>query len=943
MTQQGVTVRKANTGFLMLIGVRSTNGSMDREEINNYIAAHILDPVSRVSGVGTARQFGSGYAMRIWLNPDKLHGYGLSATQVLNAVQAQNVQFAAGSIGASPAIKDQAFTANVSTESRFSTPEQFGNIILRSNPDGTAVRLKDVARIALGADSYGFHNDFNGQPTGAVAISLSSGANALTVAQAVTQEMNKLAESFPPGLIWFSPYDSTTFINISIHEVLITLIEAIALVFLVMLLFLQNLRATIIPTLVIPVALLGTFLGMLALGFTINQLTLFGMVLSIGLVVDDAIVVIENVERVTREDKLPIKEATRKAMGQITGAVIAISLVLAAVFIPSAFQGGSVGTIYRQFALTIALSMAFSAFLALSFTPALCASLIRLDHDKKRNLFFRLFNRFFTWVTHTYAGHVSKAVGHAPRWMAVFVLLGVLCGFLYVKMPTSFLPAEDQGYAMIIVQLPPGATLDRTDKVMDQIRHILSKDPATESVFDISGWSFVGSGENVGMAFVKLKDWDKRSETAAQYIERNNGRLYMGIRNATVFMVNIPTVHGLGQFGGFDMYLQDRAGKGYDALLKAEHTLLAQAAKSPVLTKVRPNTLADAPQLRLDVDRTQAESMGLSVTDVYNAIRLMLAPVYVNDFSYQGRVDRVIMQAQAPYRMGPEALAHFYTPDASSSQTDDPASADNMIPISNVVHAKWEFGPPSKTRYDGLSAIEIVGSAASGYSSGQAMSTMQQIVDKYLPPGFGIDWTGQSFQEVIAGNTAPLLFALSLVVAFLCLAALYESWSIPISVLLIVPLGALGAVALTLLRGLTNDIYFKIGLITIIGLAAKNAILIIEFAVEEQAAGRSLREAVVEAARIRLRPILMTSLAFILGVLPLAISTGAGANARHAIGTGVIGGMLFATFLGVLLVPVFYVAVRRVLGDKLDSETAGSVVDTEPFGKPDDSDPSGPS
>lgn len=937
VVQQGVVVNKANSGFLMLVALRSTNDSLDRDAINDYIASNVLDQVSRLPGVGSVRHFGAGYAMRIWLNPDKLHGYDLSASQVLNAVRSQNVQFAAGSIGASPSTDGQGFTANVSTESRFSDPDQFGNIILRANNDGTAVRLKDVADIHLGAESYGFDTEYNGSPTGAFAIQLLPGANALTVAQDVKDKMNELSSSFPASMEWFSPYDSTTFVNISIDEVVHTLIEAIILVFLVMLLFLQDIRATIIPTLVIPVALLGTFLGMLVLGFTINQLTLFGMVLAIGIVVDDAIVVIENVERVHREDKLPIKQATRKAMGQITGAVIAITVVLAAVFIPSAMQGGSVGAIYRQFALTIALSMGFSALLALTFTPALCATLIKDQHDKPKNWVFRKFNDFFDWVTETYRGHVHKAVGHAPRWMLVFVLLGVLCGFLFMKMPSSFVPEEDQGYAMMMVQLPPGATLTRTQKVMTKVRNILEQDPAYDSVFQVSGFSFVGSGENVGMAFIRLKDWGDRSVTAQEYIERSNGKLFMGIKDATVFMVNMPTIQGLGQFGGFDMYLQDRSGAGYDALVQAEHTLLAKASQNKVLTQVRPNNLADSPQLKLGVDRTQAQSMGLSVSDVYNAVQLMLAPVYVNDFFYHDRVKRVIMQAQAPYRMGPESLSHFYTPGPKSgTASGDDSGGSEMIPLSNVVNASWFFGPPSKTRYNGYSSIEIVGSSAPGYSSGQAMSAMEQIVADDLPAGFGIDWTGQSYQEVISGNAAPLLFGLSLVVAFLCLAALYESWSIPVSVLLIVPLGVLGAVAFTMLRGLTNDVYFKIGLITIIGLAAKNAILIIEFAVEEQADGRSLRDAVVEAARLRLRPILMTSLAFVLGVLPLAISSGAGANARHAIGTGVIGGMLFATFLGVLLVPVFYVTIRRLLGDKLDHQAAGSAREGEPFGNPDD-------
>jgi multidrug efflux pump len=629
-------------------------------------------------------------------------------------------------------------------------------------------------------------------------------------------------------------------------------------------------------------------------------------------------------------------------MGQITGAVIAITLVLAAVFIPSAMQGGSVGAIYRQFALTIALSMLFSAFLALSFTPALCATLIKPDHDKRPNIVFRKFNQFFGWVTDTYSRHVHKAAGHAPRWMVVFVLLAVLAGFLFVKMPTAFLPSEDQGYAMLMVQLPPGATMERTEAVMTKVRKILKDDPATQDFFNIIGFSFVGSGENVGMGFIHLKDWGDRSVDAEQYIARNNGKLAKNIHDAQVYMVNVPTVQGLGQFGGFDFYLEDLTGKGYDALTKAEGLLLAKASQNPALTGVRPNAVADAPQLKLDVNRTKAQSMGLSVSDVYNAIQLMLAPVYVNDFTSEGRVKRVMMQAAAPYRMSPDALSHFYTPSSLPSANGNgngngnagEGVGDNMIPLSNVVQSSWFFGPPSRTRYNGFSAIEIVGQAAPGHSSGQAQAAMQDIVNKDLPAGFGIDWTGQSFQEILSGNAAPLLFGLSLVGAFLALAALYESWSIPVSVLLIVPLGLLGAVVFSMLRGLPNDIYFKIGLITIIGLAAKNAILIIEFAVEEQAAGRSLRESVVEAARLRFRPILMTSLAFILGVLPLAVSTGAGANARHAIGTGVIGGMLFATFLGVLLVPVFYVSIRRLRGDKLD--TQAGAIEADPFGPAED-------
>jgi multidrug efflux pump len=915
VTKQGVVVAKANAGFLMVVALKSDTPSIDRDRLNDIVGSQVLDQISRVPGVGSTQQFGSEYAMRIWLNPDKLQGYGLSASQVLAAIQAQNVQFAAGSLGADPALPGHGFSATVSTEGRFTTPEQFAAIILRANADGTTVTLGDVGRISFGPNGYGFDTQWDGKPIGAFAIQLLPGANALDVATAVRAKMDELAPSFPLGVSWFSPYDSTSFVTISINEVVHTLIEAIILVFLVMLLFLQNIRATIIPTLVIPVALLGTFLGMLVLGFTINQLTLFGMVLAIGIVVDDAIVVIENVERIMTEENLSPKDATRKAMGQITGAIVAITVVLAAVFVPSALQPGATGVIYKQFALTIAVSMGFSAVLALSFTPALCASFLKPEHDKKKNIVYRKFNELFTWVTHTYTGHVGGAVRHAPRWMMAFVLVAVLGGFLYTRLPGSFLPEEDQGYALAVIQLPPGATKQRTSAVMKQMRDVLNKDSAVEGVLQVTGFSFIGSGENAGMAFIKLKDWAKRDVTAAQFIQRANGEMQQ-VHDARIFVANIPTVQGLGQFGGFDMYLQDRGGAGRDALTQARNTLLGKASQDKLLTGVRPNSLEDAPQLHLDVDRVQAQSMGLSVGDIYNAISLMLAPVYVNDFTYGGRVKRVIMQADAPYRMGPEALQHIVTPGPSATGSNTP----QMIPLSNVVHTRWNVSSPSLTRYNGYSAVEIVGSPAPGHASGEAMSEMEKIVNNDLPKGFGFDWTGQSYQEILSGNAATLLMVLSIVIVFLALAALYESWSIPVAVLLVVPLGLLGTVVFTLLRGLPDDIYFKIGLITVIGLAAKNAILIVEFAVEQQLAGKTLRDAVVTAARLRLRPILMTSLAFILGVFPLFISSGAGANARHAIGTGVIGGMLFATFLGVLLIPVFYVVVRRLLGDKLDGE-----------------------
>ena len=924
VVQQGVVVAKANAGFLMVLALRSENPAVDRNALNDIVGSRVLDQISRIPGVGSTRQFGSEYAMNIWLDPDKLHGYGLSASEVLDAVRAQNVQFAAGTVGGQPSLPTQGFTATVSAEGRFSSPAEFENIILRANSDGTTVRLKDVARVDFGAFTYGFDTQWNGKPTGAFAIQLLPGANALNVANLARAKMDELAPSFPQGVSWFSPYDSTTFVKISIREVVKTLAEAIVLVFLVMLIFLQNLRATIIPTLVIPVALLGTFLGMLIIGFTINQLTLFGMVLAIGIVVDDAIVVIENVERIMSEEGLSPREATRKAMGQITGAVVAITVVLAAVFVPSALQGGTAGAIYKQFSLTIAMAMVFSAFLALGFTPALCATMLKPTTHDNQNFAFRWFNRTFEWVRKTYKGHIGGAIAHAPRWMILFVLIVALCGFFFTRLPGSFLPEEDQGYALAIVQLPSGATLQRTQAVLTQVRQTLEKDPAFDGMMQIAGFSFVGQGENVGMAFIRLKAWDDRDIIASDYIQKTNREL-AAVRDAQIFVVNLPTVSGLSQFGGFDMYLQDRAGAGRVALAGARNALLDAAAKDPALTAVRPNTLEDAPQLQLDVDRVQAQSMGLSVSDIYSAIQLMFAPVYVNDFFYQGRVKRVTMQADAPYRMSPDALQHFYTPSSLAT-----ASQDSMIPLSNVVKSSWFTGSPSLTRYNGYSAVESVGSQAAGHSSGEAMQSLQKIVNTDLPPGFGSDWTGQSYQEILSGNAATLLLVLSIVVVFLCLAALYESWSIPVAVLLVVPLGVLGAVLAANLRGLPNDIYFKIGLITIIGLAAKNAILIVEFAVAEQKAGRSLRDAVIDASRLRLRPILMTSFAFIMGVLPLAISTGAGANARHAIGTGVIGGMLFATFLGLLLIPVFYVVVRRLLGDTLDGTSKERALESKP-------------
>src|SRR6478736_2796589 len=914
VVQQGVVVSKANSGFLVVIALKSSDPAIGKDELSDLLASNVLDQISRVPGVGSTQLFGGQYSMNIWLNPDKLHAYGLSASEVLAAVRAQNVQFSAGQVGSEPSPDTQMFTASVAAEGRFTKPEEFENILLRANEAGAAVRLKDVARVEVSGSAHGFDLQWNGQPAAGFAVSLAPGENALEVAAAVKARMAQLQASFPKGVEWFTPYDTSDFVRISVDEVIKTLAEAMVLVFLVMLLFLQNIRATLIPTLVIPVALLGTFLGMYVLGFTINQLSLFGMVLAIGIVVDDAIVVIENVERIMTEEGLSPKEATRKAMHQITGAVIAITIVLAAVFIPSALQTGSANAVYKQFALTIAMAMMFSTFLALGFTPALCASLLKPStHHESRNPIFRLYNKYYGKMGTTYVRHIGSAVRHAPRWMVAFLGLAILCGFLFWRMPGSFLPEEDQGYAFAIVQLPPGSTLRRTNAVFETIRSKVEKLEGFDGMMQVSGFSFIGQGENVGMAFIKLKPWDQRKINAKDFIQNANMALFP-IRDAQIFVANLPTVNGLGQFGGFDMYLQDRTGQGRDALMGAMGTLLGKAGENKALVGVRPNTLEPSPQLKLDVDRLQAQAMGLQVGDIYSAIQVMLAPVYVNDFVQGGRVKRVQMQADAAYRTGAESLSHFYTP----TDAKDANGVPTMIPLSNVVHAKWEVAAPSLTRYNGFAAVEIVGAQAPGHSSGEAMKAMQSIVEKDLPAGFGYDWARQSHHEILSGSQTTMLMILSIVVVFLCLAALYESWSVPVSVLLVVPVGVLGAVALSMMRGLPNDIYFKIGLITVIGLAAKNAILIVEFAIQERNAGKPLGLAVVEASKLRLRPILMTSLAFIMGVLPLAISSGAGANARHAIGTGVIGGMLAATFLGLLFIPVFYAIVRRMLGDKLD-------------------------
>jgi multidrug efflux pump len=921
--QQGIRISKSSAGFLGAIALRSTPGGPDQADLNNLVASRILDQIQRIQGVASANQFGAEYGMRIWLDPDKLRGYNMSAAAVLDTVRKQNVQFAAGSIGTQPAIPGQQVSATVTTEGRFTSPEQFENILLRTDPNGTSVRLKDVARVVLGQSQYSQEARFEGTPVAAFIIQLLPNAHALDVMKAVKEKMAALQATFPPGVTWFTSFDSTTFIRIAIQEVIITLIEAVVLVFIVMLVFLQSFRATIIPTLVVPVALMGALIGIYMVGFSINQLTLFAMVLAIGIVVDDAIVVVEAAERIMREEHLPAKEATRKAMQQITGAIVAITLVLAAVFIPSALQTGSVGVIYRQFALTIALSMAFSAFLALSFTPALCATLLRHEH-LRGNFLFNWFNRAYGRTQKEYVKVVFQSVAHTPRWMIGFAVIVVLAGFLFRELPGSFVPEEDQGYALLDVQLPPGATLQRTTQVLQQIDKVLRQNPAVEFATLVSGASFTGNGENVGRAFVRLVPYSKRDVTAPEFIRWANKTLENEIHDARVFMINLPTIRGLGQFGGFDFYLEDRSGLGRQALKEAQSTVLSKAESDPVLTAVRINSLQPAPRLQLGVDRVQAEALGLSVSDVFTEVQLMLAPVYANDFLYQGRVLRVLLQADAPYRMSPDALSHFYLPNANNA----------MIPLSNFVSSSWVVADPALTRYNGYPAVEITGTNAPGKSSGEAMAEMQKIVVDSLPRGFSYDWAGQSLQELISGAQAPLLFALSILVVYLCLAALYESWSVPVAVLMAVPVGLLGSTVAALLRGLPNDVFFKVGLLTIIGLSAKNAILIVEFAVTERARGRSLHNAVLEAARLRFRPILMTSFAFILGVFPMVISSGAGANARHAIGTGVVGGMLSAAILGVLLIPVCFVALRRLMGDRLDEPGRAETVPLPSGGNP---------
>jgi multidrug efflux pump len=895
----GITVAKSARNYVMIVAMISPDKSYDNVALGSYAAANVLDSIRRVPGVGEALLFGTEYSMRLWLKPEKLQGYGLSPADVSNAVRSQNSQLATGELGQLPAAPGQELNAVIITKSRLSSTEEFGNIIVRTNPDGSTLRVKDVARVELGAQDYSVSARIDGQPAAGIAIRLTPDANALDTVKAVKARMSELAKFFPKGIDWVVPYETSQFIDISIKEVLKSLVEALVLVVLVMYLFLGNLRATLIPAIVIPIALVGALVGLYLLGYSINVLTLFAMVLAIGIVVDDAIVVVENVERIMTTEGLSPRDATRKAMDQIVGAIIAITLVLSAVFIPMAFFPGSTGAIYRQFAVTLVLTMAFSALMALTLTPALCASMLRHKAAERRSKF----SEFFLRVTHGYTGAVGKIVTRTGRYLLIYAAILLAVGGLFSKLPGSFLPEEDQGYFISIIQLPAGATQDRTLEVLSQVEQYYLGQKEVERVVGVAGFSFFGRGQNAAITFVRLKGWDERREaesSSTALVRRANMALF-GIKQAMIFAINPPPIPELAAAGGFDFRLQDRGGMGREKLLEARNIALGMAMQDPVLAGVRPEGQEAGPQLFLDIDRLKAETLGVSIAELNETLQTMLGAAYINDFVHQGRVLRVQMQAEADTRRTPEDILKVSVRN----------NQGGMVPLSELATARWIAGSPKLDRYNGLPAMKIAGGPAPGRSTGEAMEAMRQIAEK-LPPGFGFEWSGTAREELESGAQAPLLFAISLIVVFLCLAALYESWSIPFAVMLVVPLGVFGSVLAVTLRDLPNDVYFKVGLIAIIGLSSKNAILIIEFARRMQDGGMGLVEATLEACRLRFRPILMTSIAFIAGVTPLAISTGAGAQSRHAIGTGVMGGMIAATLLAVFLVPVFFVVMRRI-------------------------------
>ncbi|AFL54522.1 multidrug efflux pump [Sinorhizobium fredii] len=905
--QQGVQVDEAGSGFLLIISLTSTDGSMDAIALGDYLSRNVLSEIQRVPGVGRAQMFATERSMRVWLDPDKMLGLNLTAADVTAAIQAQNAQIASGSIGAQPNPITQQISAPVVIKGQLSSPAEFGAIVLRANADGSAVRLRDVARIEIGGESYSFSTRLNGKPSAAIAVQLSPSGNAISTSEAIKARMDELAEFFPPGLEYSVPYDTSPFVAVSIQKVVETLVEAVALVFLVMFLFLQNIRYTIIPTLVVPVALLGTCAVMLAMGFSINVLTMFGMVLAIGILVDDAIIVVENVERIMSEEGLTPKEATRKAMKQITGAVIGITLVLASVFIPMAFFPGAVGVIYRQFSLTMVVSILFSAFLALSLTPALCASFLKQvpkgHHHAKRG-FFGWFNRGFDRTSRGYTGLVGRMVTRTGRFMIIYLaLLGGLA-WAFLQLPSSFLPDEDQGFVIVMMQLPSEATANRTTEVIEQAETIFGQEPAVDTIVAINGFSFFGTGQNAGLAFVTLKDWSERdANNAAQSIAGRATMAMSQIKDAISFALSPPAIQGLGTTGGFSFRLQDRAGLGEAALAEARDQLLGLASQSKVVTGVRFEGMPDAAQVNVLIDREKANTFGVTFADINSTISTNLGSSYVNDFPNAGRMQRVTVQADEGQRMQTADLLNLNVRNSN----------DGMVPLSAFASIEWIKAPTQTVGYNGYPAVRISGEAAPGYSSGDAITEMERLAAE-LPAGFGYEWTGQSLQEIQSGSQAPLLIALSCLLVFLCLAALYESWSIPVAVIMVVPLGVIGAVLAVMMRDMPNDVYFKVGLIAIIGLSAKNAILIIEFAKELREQGKSLIDATLEAVHLRFRPILMTSLAFTLGVLPLAIATGASSGSQRAIGTGVMGGMISATVLAIFFVPVFFVFVMKLFG-----------------------------
>jgi len=910
--QQGIRVAKATKNFLLVIGFVSTDGSLTGSDIADFVVSSVQDPISRTPGVGDFQVFGAQYAMRIWLDPAKLNNYGLTPTDVRNAIAAQNVQVASGELGGLPSLEKQQLNATVIGPSRLQTPEEFGNIFLKVSSTGGQVRLHDVARVELAAENYSTDAKYNGQPASGMAVKLASGANALETARAVRATIDRLKPLFPHGLEAVYPYDTTPFVEISIHEVVKTLIEAIILVFIVMYVFLQNLRATLIPTIAVPVVLLGTFAVLSAAGFSINTLTMFAMVLAIGLLVDDAIVVVENVERVMAEEGLSPKEATLKSMSQITGALIGIGLVLSAVFIPMAFFAGSTGVIYRQFSITIVSAMALSVIVAIIFTPALCATFLKpipKGHHEKTKGFFGWFNRNFNRGTNTYERSVKGILRRPARFALIYLVIVGVMAFLFLRLPSSFLPDEDQGVMFAQVTTPPGTTVANTDAVLSKVRDYFLQQEGknVDSVFTVAGFSFGGRGQNSGIAFVKLKDWGERPG-AVNRVQAIAGRAmgqFLQYREAMAFAFAPPAVMELGNATGFDFQLIDQGGIGHEKLMAARNQLLGMAAQDKTLAGVRPNGLNDEPQYRIKIDREKASALGLTITDINDTLSTAWGSSYVNDFVDRGRVKRVFVQGNESSRMQPDDFGDWYVRNATGQ----------MVPFSAFAGGEWTYGSPRLERYNGRPSMQIMGQAAPGQSSGTAMNIMEGLAAK-LPPGVGFEWSGLSYEEREAGSQAGSLYIISLAVVFLCLAALYESWSIPAAVMLAVPLGILGAVVATLARGLSNDVFLQVGLLTIVGLSAKNAILIVEFAKENFEKGMSLIDAALLASRQRLRPILMTSFAFMLGVLPLAISTGAGSGGQNALGTGVIGGTLTATFLGILFIPLFFVVVLKLFKTK---------------------------